>query len=33
MDLSETGALRGHVYLWSDLKRCKQPQFADYEVE
>ncbi len=33
MDLSETGALPGGVYLWSDLKRRKQPQNADYEVE
>ncbi len=33
MDLSEIGALTSRVYLWSDLKRPKQPQYADYEVE
>jgi hypothetical protein len=33
MDLSGTGALTGCVYLWSDLKRPKQPQYANYEVE
>ncbi len=33
MDLSEIGALTSRVYLWSDLKRPKQPQNVDNEVK